>query len=203
VACTWLAPGLYHACASHVLGLRLACTWPAPILGRLCPAFHPSSFILHLGVALVGFALRFCIHPSALCIRPSVALGGFDRSLSILDCSLAEKIALAGDKPRNTPNTRKANRQEVSLPRISRIPRSIPSAFSCGFTALCLCVGCTAYSPWFRLQLSGLHPPQCCYGGRGIPQPFTISLPNTTRPPRLSRAGLVVPCTYPGQVLYP
>jgi len=71
----------------------------------------------------------------------NVAWGGFARRFRIPDWEPAEKNPQEGDKPRNTPNTRKANREEVSLPRISRNPRSILPAFGCGFAALCLCVG--------------------------------------------------------------
>jgi hypothetical protein len=49
--------------------------------------------------------------------------------------SQAEKILEERDKPRNTPNTRKASREEVCFPRNSRIPRLIP-AFGCGFAPL-------------------------------------------------------------------
>jgi hypothetical protein len=95
-------------------------------------------------VALGGFARPFFIHHSSFFLRPSVALGGFAQSLSIPDCSPAEKIPQAGDKPRNTPNTRKANREEGCfplIPRILRIPRSIPLALDCGFATQCLCAG--------------------------------------------------------------
>jgi hypothetical protein len=46
---------------------------------------------------------------------------------------------LKGDKPRKTLNTRKAKREEVSFPRIPRIPRSNPPGLGCGFAALCAC----------------------------------------------------------------
>jgi hypothetical protein len=51
-------------------------------------------------------------------------------------CSQAEKILQERDQPRKSRNTRKANREEACFPRISRIPRSIPPAFGCGFAAL-------------------------------------------------------------------
>jgi hypothetical protein len=99
---------------------------------------------------------------------------------------------LKKDEPQNTRKIRKGKREEVSFPRISSIPRSIPPSFGFGFTALCLCVGWTAFLLSFRFQLSGL-----------IPHPFTISLPNTTRLPRLPQAGLGAPWTNPGQALVP
>ena len=99
---------------------------------------------------------------------------------------------LKRDEPQNTRQTRKGKREEVSFPRISSIPRSIPPSFGFGFAALCLCVGWTAFLLSFRFQLSGL-----------IPQPFTISIPNTTRLPRLPRGGLGALWTYPGHTLVP
>jgi len=54
------------------------------------------------------------------------------------DCSQAATNLRETDKPQNTRNTRKANRGEACLPRISRIPRLIPCAFGCGSAALCL-----------------------------------------------------------------
>jgi hypothetical protein len=104
---------------------------PLPPAINAFPKFHGG-----FDVVLGGFAQHFYFLFSALCFRLVVALPSF--SALYLDCSLAEKIFQERDKPRNTPNTRKANREEVCFPRISRIPRSNPPAFGCGFAALCL-----------------------------------------------------------------
>ena len=58
-------------------------------------------------------------------------------------CSLQQTRLLAaceqfleGKEPRNTRNTRKANREGVCFPRISRIPRLVLPALGCGSAAL-------------------------------------------------------------------
>ena len=92
------------------------------------------------------------------------------------DCSQAGKNLQERDEPRNTPNTRKANREEICVPRISRLPRLFPPAFGCGFAALgslpfnwasflqskrgrqpggCLPVGATRACRWTRQRVSG------------------------------------------------
>ena len=51
-------------------------------------------------------------------------------------CSQAATNLQERDKPRNMPNTRKANREEVCFPHIPRIPRLVLPGFGCGFAAL-------------------------------------------------------------------
>ena len=154
----WLGCGLYHACTSHVPRMYLACTWlspPNPLpsiwlspglylpcithvpgFGRLCTAFLHSSFcLLHSSRGGLGPNVIYGAYP--VCIRR--VSGVSPMTLACATGDPAER--LKRDEPGNTPNTRKANRQEVSFPRISRIPRSIPPASDCGFTALRLCVG--------------------------------------------------------------
>ena len=72
------------------------------------------------------------------------------------DCSQAGKNLQERDKPRNTRNTRKANREEVCFPRISRIPRSVLPAFGCGSAALGLCgLICLCSIAWLRVSAPG------------------------------------------------
>jgi hypothetical protein len=76
------------------------------------------------------------------------------------DCSQTATDLRERDKPRNTRNTRKAKREEVCFPRVSRVPRLIPPAFVCSFAALCsLCLFAAILLPIAAARAQDTNPP--------------------------------------------
>ena len=92
---------------------------------------------------------------------------GFSRRCNGRNCPQVEKLAQERDEPRNTPNTRKANGEEVWIPRLSRLARLIPLAIGCGVGAhwaSSLCgkrrtAHCAASSLWLAIAWAALPAP--------------------------------------------
>ena len=92
------------------------------------------------------------------------------------------------DKPRNTRNTRKAKREEVCFPRVSRIPRLIPPAFVCSFAALCyLCLFAAILLPIAAARAQDTNPPSLQYSNTPPLQYTNAPSLQYSTPPALSR----------------